>query len=1092
MAFTDFFKPHWKHSNSAVRAASIRSLEEDQQPLLLTLALEDGDFANRVAAARKVKEPDLLKKLSDRTQDKTIKDYAQKQWVESQIEIAKAEATGPDAIARCKTALDSVSDDQRALEEIARNAATLEIRKLAFPKLVHAGAFQTVALVETDDSLALQALAKVSREGHLESLAKSAKSKAVRSAAKERLKTLVTSKGPDIATVNRAKLGLVLAVADRIAAALEGPAFGIDWENFKSQHDDAEAALSELMANGAIPEAAKLARYREAVSGFRAQYARWRHERTAREEKEKQGLENRRQKEEICVRLEAIWTAGGSTEVVDGEGNFSDSAQVAEIHLLRDRFQGLGVAGDGMEGELQKRFRAGLEKLERRARDQESLARKQAEEKEFGGRLSVLCEQAVALAQLTPAQAVERFRDLRKEWNKAINASGPFAGKEELRARFEAAVASTQASLEELRTTHLIRMRALLPELETLLENPDMAAAEKRFKVLNGEWKSLHPAPVGPEADELHGRYVAFMDRFREAQDWLRWSNMRSKQSICESLEALALREDRKAMVAQLKELQAEWKSLGPVPWDSSEALWDRYNTVCDGLYEKCREYFAELDIERESNLKVKEEICSRMEALVASEDIDWREAMETVKEAQGTWKSLGAVPKAQSEAIWIRFRTACNAFFERKDRHNEDNLSRKLVLVDIVESLQDSTEWKASGIRIKESQEKWKAIGPVPRDQSEPIWQRFHAACEKFFQARRAFMEKLDQEKPANQAKKEELCLAMESLDALPGDAERFERIKEAQAAWKEIGPAPREFEDVLWERFRKPIDTYFEIRKAKFGEERAERDENAKIKEDICIEAESVIGSTEWKATIDKIKSLQERWKATGPAPRELDRDLWKRFRSACDAFFDRLKENSAQRDSEREGNLLRKTDLCFIAEMMSSRTPTEEEAQARAVWSAKTLPVDIERFRLQGIDWNDNTEKIKALQREWKKIGPVPRELSDSIWERFHTACDAFFEERRIGLGLSPEDPQINLDKKLDIIAEAESLVQNRSSDAISRIRNLQREWKRIGAVPRAQSDYVWQRFTDACDQILVGSSRGPDNQGDQAETEAETRV
>lgn len=1092
MAFLDFFKPHWKHSNPAVRAASIRSLEEDQEPLLLTLALEDGDAANRLAAARRIKDPDLLKKLRDKTLDKNIKELAQKQWVESQIAIAKSEVKAAEGIARCGAALDAVGEDQRALEDIARNAVSLEIRNLAFVKLTHASAIQSVAMTEADDSLALKALAKLSREGHLESLGKGAKSKAVRIAAKERLKTLIASKGPDAATVNRAKLALVLAVAERAATSLEGPASGLDWENSKIQLDDAEAALAELMDAGAVPEAAKLARFRESSSAFRAQYARWRHERIQREEKDKQAAENRLQKEEICTRLEALWNSGAAATASDDEGAVSEgiTAEVSEIALLKAKFQALGPASDAHEGEFQKRFRSVLEKMERKARDKESQARRQAEEKEHGGRLTELCTQAEALAQLSPAQALDRFRDLRKEWNKALNAAGPFAGREELRIRYETAVASTQTALDGLRAANLESMRALVPRLEALLESPDMVSAEKSFKHLNAEWKSLIPAPVGPEADDLYARYQAFVERFREAQDWLRWSNLRSKQSICDKLEALLPQEDRKAMVAHLKDLQAEWKSLGPVPWDSSEALWDRYNHVCDALYEKCREYFAELDVERESNLKAKEEICARMEALLAAEDVDWREAMETVKEAQGSWKSLGAVPKAQSEAIWIRFRTACNTFFERKDRHNQDNLSRKLELVALAESLQDSTEWKATGAQIKQAQELWKTIGPVPRDQAEPIWQRFHGACEKFFQARRVFLEKLDQEKPQNQAKKEELCLAMESLDALPGDAERFERIKDAQAAWKEIGPAPREAEDLLWERFRKPIDLYFEARKARFGEERASREENAKIKEDICIEAESLIGSEEWKATIDKIKSLQERWKATGPAPRESDRDLWKRFRSACDAFFDRLKENSAKRDSERGGNLDRKTDLCFLVEAMTARTLTEEQAQAKAAFDAKSLPVDIARFRVEGIDWNDNTEKIKAIQREWKKIGPVPREESDAIWERFHTACDAFFEERRVALGLRPEDPQANLDKKLELIADADALAQNPGEDVARRVQALQREWKRIGAVPPAQSDYVWKRFTEACEQALAGTGRRSDDQGDNgAESESE---
>ncbi len=1101
MGFMDFFKPAWKHSEPAVRAAAIRALEEDQQELLLSLALEDADGGNRLIAARKLKQADLLRKLRDRTTDRGIKDLAQKAWIESQVQAAKDAGSDPQSIEKARICLEEIGEDQRAMEDIAKGAVALEVRKLAFAKLVHAGAFHAVAMVEEDNALALKALDKVAREGQLESLAKGARSKAVRTAAKERLKSFAAAKGPDQATVNRAKLGLVLSAVDKAAAAAAEPPLNYDWEKGKTHVDEAEAALEELIALGAGPDAAKLDRFRDGSSRYRARYARWRHEKNEREEKEKQSASNKVLKETICAELEVLWTVeppaepaqAGSVEA--GEGD-QGNPQGAEIRTLRDRFLSVGSAGESADDGLQRRFRNAVDKLDKRSRDRENAVRRAADEKEYGGRLGALCEQAEALAQLPPGQAADRFRELRREWTKALAAAAQFPGREEYRARYEAAAASTETAVDGMRAANLARMRALLPEMEALLESPDMGAAEKRFKELNAEWRSLHPAPFGPEADHLFGGYQAFLDRFREASDWLRWSNLRAKTTICDRLDTLAASEtdDRKAMVGRFKELQSEWKSLGPVPWDSSEALWDRYHQVSDKLYERCREYFAELDVEREGNLKLKEEICVRIETLVASEEIDWREAMETVKEAQSSWKAIGAVPKAQSEAVWTRFRAASNAFFERKDKNNLDNLSRKQELAALAESLQDSTEWKHAGAKIKEAQEKWKAIGPVPRDQADAVWERFHGACEKFYGARRVFMEKLDAEKPQNLARKEELIKVVEGLEALTGDQARFDAIKEAQTAWKEIGPAGnREADDSLWERFRKPIDAYFEGRKAKQGEERAGREENAKAKEDICVEAESLIGSTEWKATIEKIKALQERWKATGPAPRESDRELWKRFRGACDAFFDRLKENSAKRDQERGGNLKRKTDLCFLAETWLSRQLTPEEAQTRAAWETQSLPVDLARFKgnpEKAVNWNDATEIIKNMQREWKKIGPVPKDVSESIWERFHAACDGFFEERRVALGIPAEDPQVSLEKKLDLISEAEALAQNPGPAAARHAEQLQREWRRIGAVPRAQSDYVWRRFQDAIN-ICLGrpGDSGPENESNGAESEAE---
>ena len=1103
MGFLDFFKPQWKHSDPAVRAAAIRALEEDQQEVLYVLALEDSDVGNRLLAARKLKSMDLLKKLRHRSTDRAIKEQAQKAWVERAVEAAKSAKDDPQSLENARALLAEIGEDQRAAEEIAKGAAALEVRKLAFGMLVHAGAFHAVAMSEADNALALRALDNVSRENQLESLAKGARSKAVRTAARERLKSASAAKGPDAATVNRAKLGLVLAAVDKAAAAAEEPPAAYDWEKAKSHVDEAEAALEDLTAQGSGPDAARLARFRESASAFRARYARWRHERNEREEKERQARADQAVKETVCAELEALWAmeAPAAREGEGGEGPEADS-QAAQIRALRERFLSAGPAPEAAEGGLQKRFRAALDRLEKRFRDREAAARRAGEDKEHGGRLLTLCEQAEALSQTSPLQAAERFRELRREWNKASAAAERWPGREEYRARFEAAVGSLEGSLEQLRAANLERMKALLPQLEALLESPDMAAAERRFKELNAEWRSLQPVPHGPEAEHVLAGYQAFFDRFREASDWLRWSNLRAKTSVCERLEALAEGsanagegEDRKATVAHFQELVAEWKSLGPVPWDSSEALWDRYHQVCDKLYERSREYFAELDGERESNLKAKEEICARIEALTAAPEIDWREAMETVKEAQSSWKALGAVPKAQSEAVWTRFRAACNAFFERKDKHNLDNLARKQELAALAESLADSTEWKSAGAKIKEAQEKWKSIGPVPRDQAEAVWGRFHGACERFFAARRAFMEKLESEKPQNLAKKEDLIKAMEGLEAQASDQARFDAIKQAQGQWKEIGPAGnREADEALWERFRKPIDAYFEGRKARAGEEKAQRDENGKAKEDICLEAESLIGSTEWKATIEKIKSLQERWKATGPASREADRELWRRFRAACDAFFDRLKENSARRDQERDANLKRKLDLCFLAETWVTQPLPAADAGARAAWEAKGLPVDLARFKSPGgaVDWNAATETIKALQREWKKIGPVPREQSDSIWERFHAACDAFFEERRAALGLKPEDSQANLERKLELIAEAEELARNPGPASERRAEQLQRDWKRIGAVPRAQSDYVWSRFQEALRAATGGAASASEGEGDGAESESEAEA
>ena len=164
------------------------------------------------------KRQELLRRLRDRSNEKNLKEMAQKQLAEQLAIAAKIPIGTPEDLAAAKAALAELGDEQRALEDVAKGAKSLEIRKGAFPRLVHAGAIHAVALSEEDEGLAMQAFAKVTKEAYLESLARSAKVKAVRVAAKEKLKSASASKGMDQAAVNRAKLALVLSVAEKAAA----------------------------------------------------------------------------------------------------------------------------------------------------------------------------------------------------------------------------------------------------------------------------------------------------------------------------------------------------------------------------------------------------------------------------------------------------------------------------------------------------------------------------------------------------------------------------------------------------------------------------------------------------------------------------------------------------------------------------------------------------------------------------------------------------------------------------------------------------------------------------------------------------------
>jgi hypothetical protein len=268
---------------------------------------------------------------------------------------------------------------------------------------------------------------------------------------------------------------------------------------------------------------------------------------------------------------------------------------------------------------------------------------------------------------------------------------------------------------------------------------------------------------------------------------------------------------DAKQAAKELKAAQAEWKSVGPAPREKHEALWERFKKAADDLHGKTRERFAELDEARAANLKKKEELCARVEALADS--TDWKESGELIKLLQEEWKAVGPTPKADSDAVWTRFRAACDRFFERKKAHfgqldeeRQANLKRQEELCARAEALADSSEWKSTAAELKALQAEWKTVGPAPRESADAVWTRFRAACDRFFERRKAAFAAEDSERAENLRKKEEMCArveAMSGLDEEPGSA-----IKKLMTEWKAIGPAPRDQADAVWERFRAACD--------------------------------------------------------------------------------------------------------------------------------------------------------------------------------------------------------------------------------------------------------------------------------------------
>jgi len=265
------------------------------------------------------------------------------------------------------------------------------------------------------------------------------------------------------------------------------------------------------------------------------------------------------------------------------------------------------------------------------------------------------------------------------------------------------------------------------------------------------------------------------------------------------------------------------------------------------------------------------------------------------------------------------------------------------------------------------------------------------------------------------NYRRKEELVVKAEELSPSTEWKSTSEAIKALQAEWKGIGPVPQERSQELWQRFRKAGNTFFERLQEHRKETAQGTEENLHLKEALCVRAEELSQSTDWKGTAEAIKALQAEWKAVGPAPREQADAVWKRFRKAADVFFARRKEHSDTLRKEQEENLRRKEALVARAEELSQST-----------------------------QWKATVQMIKEVQAEWRTIGPAPSNKAESVWRRFRAAIDLFFERQAAYFSQRNQDVGKRQDQMLDAL-ERKREQANRVREQIERDEeNLQR-WK-----------------------------------------------
>jgi hypothetical protein len=356
----------------------------------------------------------------------------------------------------------------------------------------------------------------------------------------------------------------------------------------------------------------------------------------------------------------------------------------------------------------------------------------------------------------------------------------------------------------------------------------------QEFRSLQNEWHSIGVVPQNALRDlweNYHHNveiFYGYIKINKELRDLDLKKNLESKVSLCEKAEELLLEPNPVNAFRLLQDYHNQWREIGPVPSESKNEVWERFKKATSQINKRHHEYFENQKEEQRKNLEAKIALCEEVEAINLLEIKsfkDFDEKAEKLIALQKMWRTIGFAPKKQNNKVYQRFRDACDNFFEKKRAFYADNkeiqqnnLQKKIELCIQAEAFQESTDWKSTSDALIRLQKEWKEIGPVPRKQSEKIWKRFRKACDHFFSRKTEFFSALDTTYEDNLKAKIAIIEELENFESGTDVQLAFEKLKDIQRKWTEIGYVPFNKKDEIANRYRNALNKEFD--KLKIGD--------------------------------------------------------------------------------------------------------------------------------------------------------------------------------------------------------------------------------------------------------------------------------
>ncbi|MBU1012743.1 MAG: DUF349 domain-containing protein [Bacteroidetes bacterium] len=400
-------------------------------------------------------------------------------------------------------------------------------------------------------------------------------------------------------------------------------------------------------------------------------------------------------------------------------------------------------------------------------------------------------------------------------------------------------------------------------------------------------------------------------------------------------------------------------------------------------------------------NLELKKQILEELKVLNNSEET-LKKTYDEFKILQERWKEIGIVPQAEINNLWQSYHFLVEMFFDKvkinkelRDLDLRKNLELKVEICEKTEELLIDPSITKSFKELQNFHEQWKKIGPVPMDVKDDIWERFKQASDKINERRREFYGDLHEEQTKNLEAKLVLCEQAEELletesNTLKEWQDQTDKVNKLLEEWKSIGPAPKKVNDEVWKRFKSLLNGFFEIKKDFYSKLKEQQLNNYNKKLDLCLQAESLRDSEDWKKTTDDLINLQKEWKTLGPVPKKYSDKVWKRFRAACDDFFTKKANYYSNIHVHEEANLNQKIELIQKIKNYSF-----------------------------GADKKQNLVVFKDFQREWMQIGHVPIKEKEKLQAEFRKAINAHLEHLKIN---QTEINTINYKSKIENLSDS----------------------------------------------------------------------